>query len=45
MSTCLDAFIEERLTAAAEEILTVFEQTIIKTNDEIYCQRRLLDDT
>lgn len=46
MSTirCLRKLINERLTAAAEEIFAVFEKTIVKYEDEIDRQRRLLDN-
>ncbi|XP_078141504.1 uncharacterized protein LOC139910358 [Centroberyx gerrardi] len=45
MSTvqCLRTFVNERLTAAAEEILGVFEKTIVVYEEEIERQRRLLD--
>uniref|UniRef100_UPI003AAB4ED0 uncharacterized protein n=1 Tax=Centroberyx gerrardi TaxID=166262 RepID=UPI003AAB4ED0 len=45
MSTvqCLRTFVNERLTAAAEEILGVFEKTIEVYEEEIGRQRRLLD--
>ena len=36
-------FISERLTAAAEEIFTVFEKTIVQYEEEVDRQRRLLD--
>ncbi|XP_054476802.1 zinc finger protein 3-like [Anoplopoma fimbria] len=36
-------FVNERLTAAAEEILGVFERTIVEYEEEIQRQRRLLD--
>lgn len=36
--------ISERLTAAVEEIFAVFETTIVKYEDEIERQRRLLDE-
>ncbi|KAK2814460.1 hypothetical protein Q5P01_000409 [Channa striata] len=36
-------FVSERLTAAAAEILGVFEQTIVEYEEEINRQRRLLD--
>ncbi|XP_037834557.1 zinc finger protein 774-like isoform X2 [Kryptolebias marmoratus] len=39
----LKEFISERLTAAAEEILTEFEKTIVQYEEEIDRQRRLLD--
>ena len=40
---CLREFISERLTAAAEEIFTVFEKTVIQYEEEVARQRRLLD--
>ncbi|XP_050926197.1 zinc finger protein 112 isoform X2 [Lates calcarifer] len=40
---CLREFVNERLTAAAEEISRVFEQTIVEYEEEIDRQRRLLD--
>lgn len=36
-------FVNERLTAAAEEILGVFEKTIVVYEEEIDRQRKLLD--
>ncbi|XP_040911729.1 uncharacterized protein LOC121193440 isoform X2 [Toxotes jaculatrix] len=39
----LREFVSERLTAAAEEIFGVFEQTIVEYEAEIDRQRRLLD--
>ncbi|XP_037553721.1 zinc finger protein 41 [Nematolebias whitei] len=39
----LREFISERLTAAAEEIFTEFEKTIVRYEEEIDRQRRLLD--
>ncbi|XP_023259764.1 zinc finger protein OZF-like [Seriola lalandi dorsalis] len=39
----LREFVNERLTAAAEEIFGVFEQTIVEYEEEIDRQRRLLD--
>ncbi|XP_029974665.1 zinc finger protein 436-like [Salarias fasciatus] len=39
----LREFIDQRLTAAAGEIFTVFEQTIVQFEEEIYRQRRLLE--
>ncbi|XP_008294030.1 zinc finger protein 70-like [Stegastes partitus] len=39
----LSGFINERLTAAAEEIFTEFEKTIVQCEEEIDRQRRLLD--
>ncbi|XP_030608719.1 zinc finger protein 26-like [Archocentrus centrarchus] len=41
----LREFINERLTAAAEEIFTEFEKTIVHYEEEIDRQRRLLDIT
>ncbi|XP_041849470.1 zinc finger protein 32-like [Melanotaenia boesemani] len=41
----LREFISERLTAAAEEIFTEFEKTIVQYEEEIHHQRRLLDTT
>ncbi|KAM9364850.1 uncharacterized protein KZ484_011035 [Pholidichthys leucotaenia] len=38
----LRELVRERLAAAAEEIITEFEQTINKYEEEIECQRRLL---
>ena len=40
---CLRDFVNERLTAAAEDIFRVFEQTIVEYEEEIDRQRRLLD--
>ncbi|XP_042277373.1 zinc finger protein 480-like [Thunnus maccoyii] len=40
---CLREFINERLTAAAEEIFGVFQKTIVNYEEEINRQRRLLD--
>ncbi|KAI3369715.1 hypothetical protein L3Q82_024556, partial [Scortum barcoo] len=40
---CLREFVKERLSAAAEEIFTVFKQTIVEYEEEIDRQRRLLD--
>ncbi|XP_069367571.1 uncharacterized protein [Paralichthys olivaceus] len=40
---CLREFVNERLTAAAEDIFRVFEQTIVEYEEEIDRQRRLLD--
>ncbi|XP_036949726.1 zinc finger protein OZF-like isoform X3 [Acanthopagrus latus] len=40
---CLRGFISERLTAAAEEIFGVFQKTIVKYEEEIDRQRKLLD--
>lgn len=39
---CLRDFVNERLTAAAEEIVKVFEKTIADYEKEINRQRRLL---
>ena len=39
----LREFVNERLAAAAEEILRVFKQTIVEYEKEIDRQRRLLD--
>ncbi|XP_039978871.1 zinc finger protein 35-like isoform X2 [Xiphias gladius] len=39
----LREFVNERLTAAAEEIFGVFEKTIVEYEEEIDRQRRLLD--
>ncbi|KAM9858583.1 uncharacterized protein ACBR49_020564 [Aulostomus maculatus] len=39
----LRRFVNERLTAAAEEIFEVFERTIVEYEEEIDRQRRLLD--
>ena len=39
----LRELISERLTAAAEEIFTVFEKTIVQYEEEVDRQRRLLD--
>ncbi|XP_023126058.2 uncharacterized protein LOC111568583 [Amphiprion ocellaris] len=44
MSSALRHFINERLTAAAEEIFTEFEKTIVQYEEEIDRQRRLLDN-
>ncbi|KAM9762064.1 uncharacterized protein ACNS7B_004277 [Menidia menidia] len=41
----LKAFISQRLTAAAEEIFSEFEKTIVQYEEEIDRQRRLLDIT
>ncbi|XP_041849450.1 uncharacterized protein LOC121645121 isoform X2 [Melanotaenia boesemani] len=41
----LREFISERLTAAAEEIFTEFEKTIVQYEEEIDHQRRQLDIT
>ncbi|XP_068998341.1 zinc finger protein 721-like [Embiotoca jacksoni] len=41
----LRKFINERLTAAAEEIFRVFEKTIVQYEEEINRQRKLLDIT
>ncbi|XP_068576793.1 zinc finger protein 208-like [Cebidichthys violaceus] len=40
---CLRDFVNERLSAAAEEIFGVFEKTIVEYQEEIHRQRRLLD--
>ncbi|XP_044233092.1 zinc finger protein 271-like isoform X5 [Thunnus albacares] len=40
---CLRELINERLTAAAEEIFRVFQKTIVEYEEEIDRQRRLLD--
>ncbi|XP_045898671.1 zinc finger protein 1-like [Micropterus dolomieu] len=40
---CLREFVNERLTAAAEEIFRVFIKTIVEYEEEIDRQRRLLD--
>ncbi|XP_051279885.1 zinc finger protein 135-like [Dicentrarchus labrax] len=40
---CLREFVNERLTAAAEEIFRVFEKTLSVYEEEIVRQRRLLD--
>ena len=40
---CLRDLINERLTAAAEEIFRVFHKTIVEYEEEINRQRRLLD--
>lgn len=39
----LREFVNERLTAAAEEIFGVFKKTIVHYEEEIDRQRRLLD--
>ncbi len=39
----LREFVNERLSAATEEILGVFEKTIVVYEEEINRQRRLLD--
>ncbi|XP_045889761.1 uncharacterized protein LOC123959636 isoform X2 [Micropterus dolomieu] len=39
---CLREFVNERLSAAAEEIFGVFKKTIIEYEEEIDRQRRLL---
>ncbi|KAM4743730.1 uncharacterized protein FYW61_022030 isoform 1-T2 [Anableps anableps] len=41
----LREFISERLTAAAEEIFSVFQRTIVQYEEEMGRQRRLLDAT
>ena len=40
---CLREFVNERLTAAAEEIFRVFKQTVVEYEKEIDRQRGLLD--
>ena len=40
---CFRKFVSERLIAAAEEILGVFEQTVHVYEEEIERQRRLLE--
>ncbi|XP_049433673.1 uncharacterized protein LOC125889671 [Epinephelus fuscoguttatus] len=40
---CLREFVNDRLTAALEEIFGVFEKTIVEYEEEINRQRRLLD--
>ncbi|XP_039980562.1 zinc finger protein 502-like [Xiphias gladius] len=40
---CLRRFVNERLTAAAEEIFGAFEKTIVEYEEEVARQRRLLD--
>lgn len=40
---CFRKFVSERLTAATEEILGVFEKTILVYEEEINRQRKLLD--
>ena len=40
---CLRGFINERLTAAAEEIFGVFQKTIVEYEEEIHRQQKLLD--
>ncbi|XP_035804104.2 zinc finger protein 37-like [Amphiprion ocellaris] len=44
MSSTFRHFINERLTAAAEEIFSEFEKTIVQYEEEIDRQRRLLDN-
>jgi len=39
----LREFVNERLSAAAEEIFGVFQKTIVNYEEEIRRQRRLLD--
>ena len=39
----LREFVNERLSAAAEEIFSVFQKTIVEYEEEIRRQRRLLD--
>lgn len=40
----LKAFVNERLTAAAEEIFGVLKKTIVEYEEEIDRQRKLLED-
>ena len=40
---CLREFVNERLSAAAEEIFGAFKKTIFEYEEEIDRQRRLLD--
>eukprot|EP00064_Thunnus_orientalis_P019224 superscaffoldBa00004717_g19339 len=40
---CLRELMNQRLTAAAEEIFTVFQKTIVEFEEEIDRQRKLLD--
>ncbi|KAM7391223.1 hypothetical protein PAMP_021927 [Pampus punctatissimus] len=40
---CLREFINQRLTAAAEEIFRFFQKTVVEYEEEISRQRRLLD--
>lgn len=40
----LRAFVKQRLSAAAEEILGLFESTIAEYEEEIVRQRRLLQE-
>lgn len=40
----LKAFVNERLTAAAEEIFGVLKKTIVEYEEEIGRQRKLLED-
>ena len=40
---CLREFVNERLTAAAEEIFRVFKKAVVEYEEEIDRQRRLLD--
>ncbi|KAM7415835.1 hypothetical protein PAMA_018069 [Pampus argenteus] len=40
---CFRNFVNERLTAAAEEILAVFEKTVVVYEEEIHRQCKLLD--
>lgn len=40
----LKAFVNERLSAAAEEIFGVLKKTIVDYEEEIDRQRKLLDD-
>ncbi|XP_054467625.1 zinc finger protein 287-like [Anoplopoma fimbria] len=41
---CLRRFVDERLTAAVEEIFGVLEKTLVEYEEEIHRQSRLLDD-
>nr|XP_046271336.1 zinc finger protein 90-like [Scatophagus argus] len=43
LAECLREFVNERLTAAAEEIIGVFKSTIVQYEEEISRQRTLLD--
>ena len=43
MSQTLKSFINQRLSAAAEEIFELFERTIAEYEDELCRQRQLLD--
>ena len=40
---CLKAFVMERLTVAAEEIVRVFQQKIDEYEDEVNYQRRMVE--